>query len=65
MKNVNRILIVVLFFIIIALLVAFSSIHPFTTVHFIWQCAICGFLGLLWVACLLIEIWKKDVESDK
>jgi membrane associated rhomboid family serine protease len=63
MKNVNRILIVVFFVIIIALLVAFTSIYPFTTVGYGWQCALCGFFGLLWIVCLLIEVRKKDVES--
>jgi membrane associated rhomboid family serine protease len=62
MKNVNKILIVVLFLIIIGLLIAFSSVYPFTTVGYGWQCAICGFFGLLWIICLLIEICKKDIE---
>ena len=64
MKNVNRILIVVLLFIIVVLLVAFSSIYPFTTVGFVWQCVLCGFFGLLWIICILVEIWKKDIESS-
>jgi membrane associated rhomboid family serine protease len=63
MKNVNKILIVVFFIIFIALFVAFTSIYPFTSLGYIWQCALCGFFGLLWIVCILIEIRKKDVES--
>lgn len=63
MKNVNKILIVVLFIVIVVLVVAFTSIYPFTTLNYGWQCALCGFFGFLWVVCILIEIWKKDVES--
>ncbi len=62
MKNVNKILILVFFIVIIVLLVAFSSIYPFTTISYGWQCALCGFFGFLWIVCLLIEVWKKDVE---
>ncbi len=62
-KNVNRILIVVFFIIFVALLVAFTSIYPFTTIGYMMQCVLCGFFGFLWIVCLLIEIWKKDVES--
>jgi membrane associated rhomboid family serine protease len=61
MKNVSRILSVVFFVIIVVLLVAFSSIYPFTTIGYGWQCALCGFFGFLWIASLLIEIWKKDI----
>jgi membrane associated rhomboid family serine protease len=61
MKNVNKALIVIIFVIMIVLLYAFSSIYPFTTIGFAWQCAICGFVGLLWIVCLLIEIRKKDI----
>jgi len=63
MKNVNRILIVVFFVILVFLLVAFTSIYPFTTLNYVWQSVICGFIGLLWIVCLLIEIRKKDTES--
>ena len=61
MKNVNRILSVVFFIIIILLLVAFSSVYPFTTIGYGWQCILCGFFGLLWIASLLFEIWKKGI----
>ena len=64
MKNVNKIMIVVFSTIIVVLLVAFSSIYPFTALGFMWQCAIVGILGLLLIACILIEVWKKDVESN-
>jgi hypothetical protein len=64
MKNVNRILIAVFFFVIVFLLIAFSSIYPFTALAFVWQCVICGFFGLLWIICILIEIRKKDIESN-
>jgi hypothetical protein len=63
MKNVHKILSVVFFFIIIFLVLAFSSIYPFTAVGYIWQCTLCGFFGLLWIICLLIEVWKKDAGS--
>ena len=61
MKNVNRILSVVFLVILILLLIAFSSIYPFTTVGYAWQCVLCGIFGFLWIATLLIEIWKKNV----
>ena len=64
MKNVNRILIAVFFIVLVALLVAFTSIYPFTTLNYAWQCALCGFFGLLWIVCLLIETWKRDVDSQ-
>lgn len=63
MKNVIRILIVVFFVILVFLLVAFTSIYPFTMLNYVWQSAVCGFFGLLWIVCLLIEIWRKDIES--
>ncbi len=63
MKNVIKILSVVFFIIIILLLIAFSSIYPFTTIGYGWQCTLCGFFGLLLIICLLIEIWKKDAGS--
>jgi hypothetical protein len=62
MKNVNKILIVVFFIILVLLMVAFTSIYPFTTIGYGWQCASYGFFGLLWIICLLIEISKKDIE---
>ncbi len=64
MKNVNKVLIVVFLVILIVLLIAFSSIRPFSELGYAWQCAICGFFGLLLIICVLIEIWKKDVESN-
>lgn len=65
MKNVNKILIAVFFVIIILLLVAFTSIYPFTAIGYLWQCALCGFFGLLWITCLLINVWKKEAELYK
>jgi membrane associated rhomboid family serine protease len=59
MKYVNKVLIVVSFVAIILLLIAFTSISPFTDISYAWQCALCGFFGLLWITCLLIEIRKK------
>ncbi len=64
MKYANQILIVLLFIILIGLIVAFSSIYPFSAVGYGWQCIISGFVGLLLVICLLIEAWKKDVKSN-
>jgi hypothetical protein len=63
MKNVNRILLVVFFVIFVFLLFVFTSIYPFTMISYVWQIVICGFFGLLWIVCLLIEIRKKDAES--
>ncbi len=63
MKNVNRILIVIFFVILVTLIIAFTSIYPFTLIGFGWQCAISGFIGLLWIICILIEVRKKDVET--
>lgn len=64
MKNVNQILIIILFVILVALIVAFSAIYPFSTVGYGWQCIISGFVGLLLIISLLIEVWKKDAGSD-
>ncbi len=61
MKNVNRTLSIVFFVIIVVLLVAFTCIYPFTTIGYVWQCVLCGIFGFLWIASLLVEIWKKDV----
>ena len=61
MKNVNRILSVVFFIIIVLLLVAFSSIYPFTTVGYGWQCTLYGFFGLLWIATLLYDMWERGL----
>ncbi len=65
MKNVNKILIVVFFIVFVLLLVAFTSIYPFTTIGYAWQCVVCGFFGFLWIVSILIEIWKKDIESNE
>ena len=60
MKNVNRILFVVSLLAIIVLIIAFTSIDPFVNLSYVWQCVLYGFLGLLWIASILIEIWKKE-----
>jgi hypothetical protein len=60
MKNVNKILMVVSFFAIVILLIAFSFIYPFTQTNYVWQCVLCGFFGFLWIVGLLRESWKKE-----
>ena len=62
MKNINRILFVVSFIAIIVLLIAFTSIRTFKQISYVWQCGLYGFFGLLWIACLLIELWKKEIK---
>lgn len=60
MKKGHRILGAVFFVLMVAALVAFTAVAPFTMVDYRWQCAICGFFGLLWIICLLIELATKE-----